>query len=385
MAAQINPAIIAQVTELRRYLHQHPELSLQEFETQQYLQVYLDALQPDALHAVGGTGLLACFEGKEPGPTVLLRADIDALPITEVNQMAYRSQREGISHKCGHDGHTAIMAGVAAAFAERRPRKGKALLLFQPAEEVGKGAQLVLDDPAFAKYTPDFAFALHNLPGHALHEVVVSAPNFSAAVRSMIIQLQGKTAHAAEPENGQNPAYALSRLIAEMRVLEVADIRREDFALITPVYMELGEKAYGVAAGAGELHLTLRSWTNARMEQLCTAAEALVHAAIAADGLKASISYTESFYANENDARASEAVYAATQQLGLSLVEQPEPMRWGEDFGLFTQRIPGAMFGLGAGLDLPALHNPDYDFPDALLPTGISLFVTLVDEVADYV
>ena len=369
---------LEKLTVLRKHLHQYPELSQQEFETQEYLREVLSDLSGGSLQTIGGTGLLLTFEGKEAGKTILLRADIDALPIQEVNEMPWRSLRDGVSHKCGHDGHTAIMVGVAMALAERPPQKGRVLLLFQPAEENGAGANLVLQDPIWDEVQPDLAFALHNLPGFPLHQVVLREPYFTAAVKSVILDLKGAVSHAAEPEKGCNPALAIAEIIQMFDSLAQPLPEREDFALTTPVHINMGEKAYGISAGAGSVHYTLRTWDN---EQMGTFVERIMDAAQAIatkHGLKLSSSFTQEFYANKNNAEAVKLIRESAVSCGLEVRDTEQAFRWGEDFGLFTERFPGALFGLGAGVDQPPLHREDYDFPDALIETGTDLFVKII-------
>lgn len=379
MEAQIKQRI-DMLTELRHHLHQYPELSQQEFETQQYLREFLSDLPHCELQAIGGTGLLLSFDSGKEGPVVLLRGDIDALPITEANDMPWRSLREGVSHKCGHDGHATIMAGVAMALAERPPQKGRALLLFQPSEENGAGARLVLQDPFWEEVKPDLAIALHNLPGFPLHQVVLCQPNFTAAVKSIILELKGKVAHAAEPEKGINPALAIAEIIGLFDQHAQADPAHKDFALATPVHIDMGEKAYGISAGTGSVHYTLRTWDNEQMDTFVEKLSSQAKAIAARHKLQLSISFTQEFYANKNNPEAVDIIRSSAASCGLEVQDVQQPFRWGEDFGLFTEQFNGALFGLGAGTDQPPLHRDDYDFPDALIQTGINLFTQIIAE-----
>src|SRR5690606_3395535 len=156
---------------IRRHLHQHPEVSNHEQETKKYLKSHLEKLDHDGLLEVGKTGLAVFFKGKEQGKKILLRADMDALPIEEINDFEYKSQNPGVSHKCGHDGHTTIMLGVASSLSQNRPERGEVCLVFQPAEENGTGARQILEDEKF-DFKAAKAFALHNLPGYPLHKIV---------------------------------------------------------------------------------------------------------------------------------------------------------------------------------------------------------------------
>ena len=372
--------LIQRLTAFRKDLHQHPELSSQEERTQQQVKAFLTSLGIETIVAVGGTGLLVSFYGKIAGPSVALRGDMDALPIQEINTFDHRSKTPGISHKCGHDGHTTLLLGVAAHFVQHPPERGSLHLIFQPGEEDGYGAAAILADPAF-DIQPDWVFALHNLPGYPLHQVVCRPGTFTAAVQSILIRLTGKTSHAAEPEHGLNPAQAIAAIIHDFEEKVQPDIHREDFQLITPIYLQMGEPSYGVSAGAGEAHFTLRTWDNARMEALSNQLAELATSIAQSYGLSIDIDWTQSFFANQNEAQAVASIQRASQAAGLTYEERSAPFKWGEDFGLFTNQFRGAMLGLGAGEDCPALHNPDYDFPDALISTGTALFVALVEEV----
>ncbi|HCS20022.1 MAG TPA: amidohydrolase [Bacteroidetes bacterium] len=366
----------------RKELHANPGVSGEEHKTAERVLAFLASCSPNAVvSGLGGTGIVATFDSGKPGPCLLFRAELDALPIQEVNSFAYASKVHGVSHKCGHDGHTTILLGLAQQLHEKRPEKGSVLLLFQPAEEDGRGAKAMLADPHFAHFKPDFVFAFHNLPGYPLHQVVYREGSFSAAVTSVIFHFFGKTAHAAEPEHGLNPALSIAHILQGCGKLSNNQPERDDFTLITPVQMEMGEIAYGISAGYGELRLTLRCWSQENMEKLSEEVLRLAEDASAKYGLYITHEWTHSFNAIENNPEAVGAVYGAAEQLGLSIHKRAYPFKWGEDFGLFTQHFPGAMFGIGSGETCPALHNPDYDFPDELLDTGVALFHQLCKDI----
>lgn len=367
--------------EVRQSLHRIAELSGEEFKTAAFVVDFLKPLQPSALlTGLGKTGICASFDTGIPGPHLLFRAELDALPIQEINLFDYCSLHPGISHKCGHDGHTAILLGLARSLSGKMPAKGKVSLLFQPAEETGEGALSVLEDPAFAEVQPDQVFALHNIPGYPVGTLLLKEGSITAAVKSMIVHFHGKTSHAAEPEHGINPAKAIAQMVLALDSLNQAETSRSDFQLITPVHMSLGEIAYGVSAGYGSLHLTLRSWTNEQMDVLVASIEKLLQQTCSDENIDFTVAWTNLFEANSNEADLVHAITAVAKKMNLPLVYLQHPFKWGEDFGYFTRRFRGAFMGLGAGENCPALHNPDYDFPDELLEIGVTLFRDIVNE-----
>lgn len=377
----LNETQIENLIRFRQDLHAHPEVSGQEVETQKRILAFLDKESTASTRKIGKTGVLATFDSEINGPTIMIRADIDALPITETNTFRHQSTHKGVAHKCGHDGHTTILLGLAQYLTEAPISKGKVLLLFQPAEETGKGAAKVLQDAELQQTTIDYVFALHNLPGFAPHTIVVKENEFTANVKSIIVKITGKTAHAAEPEQGSNPSMAIAKILTYADEITHNRPQATDFFLMTPVYVHLGEIAYGVAAGYGEVHCTLRSWDNELMDQRSQKIVRFIEDTCQHYQLKPEISWTEIFHANRNHAEAVDLIRKAAEINRLSLIEPTHPFRWGEDFGSFTQQYKGAMFGLGAGIDTLALHNPDYDFPDELIATGIRMFYEIIQQI----
>jgi amidohydrolase len=369
---------------LRKELHKNPEVSGKELETAKRIVAFLKNHAPDEIITeIGGAGVIAIYQGKQEGKTVLFRCELDALPIEEINTFEHRSLTNGVSHKCGHDGHMSILCGLATELSQNRPDTGRVLLLFQPAEEDGSGARKVFSDKKFALMQPDYVFALHNLPGFSKNQIVVKNGTFTCAVNSIIIKLKGVTAHAGEPEKGINPALAISSIIKEFDAIIQSDISKKDYCLITPVYIEMGKKSYGVSAGAGEVHFTVRSDSNSQMKKLEADLEKLAKSIAKEYQLECNIIWTEGFQANENNKEATDNVRNAAKINNFQLLEKETPFTWGEDFGLFTQQYPGAMFGLGSGINTPALHNPDYDFPDEIISTGISVFHQIIKKITN--
>lgn len=365
------------LVEARRTLHSKPELSGQEQETQAFIQSFLEQRIGRQGRSVGQYGVLLDFDFGD-GPSILVRVDIDALPIEEINTFDHKSTKAGVSHKCGHDGHTTIGLGLAERLHEEALSGGKVSILFQPAEEIGEGAKGVLADDSFDVSSYDHAIALHNIPGAPMHQLLYKTESFTPAVHSLIVKLQGKTSHAAEPLKGNNPSYAIADIIAFAKANEQTDEEHTDYHLLTPVHVMIGSQDYGISAGYGEIHFTIRSWTQETMEAATERLKAYINERASEDQLGVTYEITAVFAANKNDEGVVAHIRKAGEILGLSMKEKSEPFPWGEDFGLFTQHIPGAMLGLGSGEDTPALHNPDYDYPDEITATGVALFYETV-------
>jgi amidohydrolase len=374
---------LQKIVELRHELHQNPELSDSEFITAERIVNFLIQYNPSELiRGIGGNGIACIFKGNEEGPSVLFRCDMDALPIDEENDLEYKSEKKGVSHKCGHDGHMAILIGLADLLSKNPPKKGQVILLFQPAEENGQGANRVLNDEKFKKLKIDHAFALHNLPGFPEGEILLRKDVFCSASKGIIIKLFGKTSHAAEPENGISPAIAMSNIIKELTVLPYEN-RFLDFILVTVIYAKLGEVAFGTSPGEAEIMATLRSYSNEDMRILTERAQVIAKENAFRHNLKFEISFTEEFPATVNHERNIEIIKIATKSKNINYRYLPEPFRWSEDFAHFTQKYPGALFGLGSGENHPQLHNSDYDFPDSIIENGVRIFHEIYAQIVN--
>lgn len=365
---------IVDLVDFRHALHRTPELSGQERETAARVAERLRAVGADRIvTGLGGHGVAAVFEGSAPGPTVLLRAELDALPIAEIADRPHASSVPGRGHMCGHDGHTASLVGCAHLFARRRPARGRVVLMFQPAEEDGSGAAAVIADPRFADLRPDLAFAWHNMPGVPLgHARFRTGPMFCASV-GLHVRLDGRTAHASQPETGLSPAGTLAGLIRDVAALGPGGRMDDDYALVTVTHARLGEPTYGVAPGQADLQATLRTMTPGRMERLKGDAAALAVERARAAGLAVALDWHDDFACTANDAEAIAIVRGVLDARGIPWEEMAEPYRASEDFGRFGGTARTAIVVVGAGTDVGALHNPDYDFPDALIPVGAGI------------
>ena len=369
----------AKLVEFRHSLHRNPELSGFENSTASAIRDYITAYEPDNLiTGLGGKGIAAEFKAAEPGPRILLRCDMDALPMNENLDTPYSSVTDGVSHKCGHDGHIAILMGVAARLHEHPPVRGSIVLLFQPAEETGEGASRVISDSKFKDIEPDFVFALHNLPGFPQGSIVLKSGAFSSASRGITIELTGASSHASEPEKGNSPAMAVAQIIEAFASLSKPSISN---GMITVTHVRVGSQTYGTSPGEGCILAVLRTRTTEEMINFSRKAEEVARTIASDSKLEYRISWTDDFPVTENSGKAVDVIRSAAGKLGLRIVKPDTPFPWSEDFGHFTKKFSGALFGIGAGTDTPALHSFEYDFPDELIPLGVTFFIEIVNEL----
>ncbi|GHA85714.1 amidohydrolase [Modicisalibacter luteus] len=365
--------------ELRHRLHAMPELSGQEVATAECVAGWLEEAGADeVIRNLGGHGVAGVFRGNAPGPRVLLRAELDALPIEEQGDREWRSTREHVAHSCGHDGHMAVLLGVAQRLAYERPASGEVVLLFQPAEETGDGARRIVASEDFGRIRPDHAYAFHNLPGRPLGEVSVCSGAFTCASRGMIIRLNGLCSHAAHPELGRNPAMAMCRILQGLKRLPLQMPDDHGLVMVTLIHARLGEVAFGTSPGQAEVMATLRTASDDMMRALAEAAVALARTEADEEQLGIEIDWCDTFTATTNAEEAVQAIEKVAAKQGASVSRMEAPHRWSEDFGALSATANGAMFTLGAGEECYPLHHPGYDFPDPLLEKGVGIFLGLV-------
>ena len=371
----LSNADLVELTTFRRDLHRRPEASGAEAETAATITAALRSLGPDqVLTGMGGHGVAAVFVGAADGPTVLFRCELDALPIHEISDAPWRSETDGVGHLCGHDGHMTMILGLGRLLARQPIARGRVVLMFQPAEEDGSGARAVVADPAFAQIAPDYAFAIHNEPGRPFGHVSTRVGLINCASQGVQITLTGKTSHAAEPEMGVSPVDAVTTVIPQLKALGMGGALTDDFRLVTVTHIAVGEPSFGISPGEAVINVTLRTATDDAMADLVDQARALIAAAADQHGLGVTMTDCDVFAASINDAQAVDIACRAMQALGVSHDDTDLPMRASEDFGVFGWGAKAAMLCLGPGRDYAALHNPDYDFPDDLIPVGVAIF-----------
>ena len=355
----MNNTQLQAIIDLRHALHNCPEISGQEARTKALLQDFLHSHTSMSLHACGAGFYAAHREENVSAPGLALRADYDALALPG----------GGAAHLCGHDGHAAALCGVALML-EGQAVGRNVFLLFQPAEETGAGAEGCL--ALFAQERIGEIYGAHNLPGFPLGQVVTREGTFACASRGVTLRFTGKPTHAAYPENGVSPAPAVGQLLCDLPALAAPE-RFTGMTLCTVIGVQMGEKAFGAAAEAAEVWLTLRGEHNTDLSLLRQAV--LERAKVLADAQALTFAYDEQdiFPATENHAANAQKVLTACHGQALAT-----PMRWSEDFGHYLLHCPGAFFGIGAGEACPPLHTERYAYPDALLDKAADAFWQLI-------
>jgi amidohydrolase len=366
-----------ELIQLRHNLHREAELSGYEKNTAAILLDFLNRNNSDNLITkVAGHGIIAVYKGQFPGRTILLRCDMDAVPVNEDMDLPYRSINRGVSHKCGHDGHMAIMAGVAAELCKKRPSRGTVLLLFQPSEETGTGALGVISE---LTYKPDFCYAMHNLPGFTKSIVITGKGSFACASKGLAINLTGISSHAAEPLKGISPAEAVASLISYFKQVSQNALG----IMATLIHVKIGEIAFGTCPSSATVMATLRAPCEIEMQILCETILRETGRIAERENLRVETVWTEEFPATENAAVPVEIIREAACYLGMQTITIEKPFPWSEDFGYFTEKFPGALFGIGAGLNTAPLHHPLYDFPDELISDGVKLFIEIAERTLE--
>lgn len=367
---------------LRQEIHQNPEISGKEEKTAERIKQKLRACNADEIYTgIGGHGVMATFKcsSGDPKKTLLFRAELDAISVQEETGLPYQSNRNGVMHGCGHDGHMTILIGLAKELRKQRPEEIDVCLLFQPAEETGEGAARVLEDEMFKKLEIDHGFALHNLPGFSEKSIISKSGPFAAGSVGLDISVIGTFSHAAYPERGLNPAVVVAKLVKKIET-EMQTFRDENESnKIVCTYINMGERAFGISPGKAQLGFTIRSAFDEKLD----AGVKLVYEIIketkrSFDG-EIIVEKAEPFRATINSEEGADIVKKISDRKELNYVHLETPFPWSEDFGEFGRQFPIAIFGLGAGEEKPPLHSEKYDFNDKLIPTGVTMFRGIVD------
>ena len=366
----MNTENLAKITVLRRELHMYPELSGQESATKRRL---MDFLKANTRFAVIDCGRWFYASRYVEGTSAIaFRADMDALPIDEGLDIPHASLNAGISHKCGHDGHCASLCGLALEL-DALDITRSVYLIFQHAEETGQGAKECSSFLRERNISEIYAF--HNWSGFPEGSIIVRDGLCQCASQGLTIRFTGQASHASEPEKGRNPSFAVGRLI--MGIRELYDNYDGRKILCTIVNVRVGEKNFGISPGDGEISLTIRAEHEADMKAFDAELRDLAGKTAANHSVGVSFSTQDYFPETVSSPKCVRKVRQAAESLGLKVIDMPEAIRASEDFGWYMKQIPGAIFYVGNGENYPAIHTPDYDFNDKILPESVSIFLKL--------
>ncbi len=376
-------AIQEQVIEWRRHLHQYPELSHEEKETRAFVCRVLDDAGIAYESMKASYGVIGIIKGEKPGKTVALRADMDALPIRETNDVPYRSTKERVMHACGHDAHTAMLLGTGITLQENKSEiEGTVLLLFQPAEEdapIG-GAQAMMEDPGFLQWKPDAIFGQHVWPDLPVGQIGVRDGAMMGNSDRFTILINGKAGHASMPHQTVDAIVVANQLMSSLQTIVSRNVNPLDAAVITIGKMTGGDR-YNVIAREVVLEGTVRTLSLSVREQVEKRLVSLVEQVAAGLGAKASVTYQKGYVSTINTSKWANHVREQARLLfGEAAAPDVDPSLAGEDFGRFLQTYPGAYFWLGTAIkERPVqspLHDASFDIDEEALVYGINLMAT---------
>ncbi|MCF1484746.1 MULTISPECIES: M20 aminoacylase family protein [Rhizobium/Agrobacterium group] len=370
------------VVEIRRYLHQHPELGLSEFHTSDYVAGKLEAMGYEVTRGLARTGIVATLRNGTSQRSLGLRADFDALPITEETGLDYASLTPGLMHACGHDGHTAMLLGAAGILAERRNFDGVVHLIFQPAEENFGGARLMIEDGLFERFPCDAVFGLHNDPGIAFGHFAFREGPIMASVDECKITVIGRGGHGAEPQSTSDPIVAGASIIMALQTIASRNIHPLDPVVVTVGAFHAGA-ASNVIPERADMVLTIRSFDDHVRDELENRVRAIAEGQAASYGMTVEIDYERGYPATVNHKAETDYVRDLARRFAGEgkVFDMPRPTMGGEDFAYMLQEKPGTYFFLGTKRteNDPPLHHPRYDFNDDIIPTGTAFWVDLVE------
>lgn len=377
----VNETLLDEVKQWRKQIHSQPELGFKEFKTSSFIVDKLQSFGIEVHQGLGGTGVVGTLKNGS-GPTIGLRADIDALPIKEQSDVDYKSTHENCMHACGHDGHTSVLLGTAKLLSQHKNFNGTIHFIFQPAEEVLGGAKAMIEDGLFDKFPMDAVYGLHNWPGLSVGEIAVNNGPMMASFDTFEITLTGKGTHAAMPHLGADPIAAGAALITNIQSIISRRVSPLQSGVISVTQMNSGDTT-NVIPDYAILKGTVRSFDMDVRQSMQDMLTEMVITLPPLYGVKGEIYYHIRYPVTTNDSQAYlEIKDAATKVLGADKVNTDvEPSMASEDFSFMSQVVKGAYFWLGVDGSTPSkpLHNASYDFNDDAIETGIKVWVSLAE------
>ncbi|HEX4954940.1 MAG TPA: M20 family metallopeptidase [Thermoanaerobaculia bacterium] len=374
-------AILPWMVEIRRDLHRHPELGLEEHRTARQVQARLDELGIEHVDGIGGTGVLGLVRGAEPGPAVALRADLDALPLTDAKDVAYKSQIPGKMHACGHDFHTAVLLGAARLLAERREElPGLVKLLFQPAEETVGGARLLIEAGVLEAPKVEAIFGLHVDPGLPVGQVGLRYGQRNASSDNLTLTIHGRSSHAAYPSGGVDSIVVAAQVITALQSVVSRNVDARDSAVVTLGTIEGGTQG-NIVAGRVRMVGTVRCLNQSIRELVLRRVQETAEGVASALGAQAEVTIEPSYDPLVNDDAMVDVVRDSARRLlgPENVVVVGRPNMGVEDFAFYLSQVPGAFYALGvrneeAGIVHP-VHHELFDADEHALAIGAALQV----------
>jgi amidohydrolase len=367
----------------RRDIHAHPELGFEEERTSTFVGEQLARFGCEVHRHVGRTGVVGILRQGNGPKTIGLRADMDALPIRETNTFDYRSQNGGRMHACGHDGHTTMLLGAARYLAETRSFDGTVNFIFQPAEEGLGGAKAMVEDKLFERFPSDIIFGMHNRPGLAIGKFAIRTGPSMAGGAYFDIAVEGRGAHGARPESGIDPVLVASHITTALQSIVARNVRPQDTAVLSVTQIHGGD-AYNVIPASAVMRGTVRAFSRETLTLIETRMRKIAEGIAAGMGATASLDFRIIFPPLVNNADAAQFIAdCAAEIVGTENVDRAGSLTMAsEDFAYMLEHRPGAyiQIGNGDGEGGCEVHNPGYDFNDAALPIGASLFARLVEK-----
>ena len=373
----------AEMTAWRQDIHAHPELGFQENRTAGLVAAKLEAFGFDEVHrGVGRTGVVGVLRAGKSGRSVGLRADMDALPILEVNRFGHCSVNKGVMHACGHDGHTAMLLGAARYLASTRRFDGVVNFIFQPAEEGLGGARAMIDDGLFDRFPCQAVFGMHNRPSLDIGRFAVRSGPMMAGGAFFDIRVTGKGAHGARPETSVDAALVAAQIAVTLQSIVSRNVAPVDTAVLSVTRIHAGD-AYNVIPQTAELGGTVRAFSSEVMQLVERSMRRVAQATAAAFGATAEVDFRLLFSPTVNNpAEAEFAARICAELVGQDKVERNPPLIMAsEDFSFMLEQVPGCYLNIGNGLAEGGceVHNPAYDFNDRALPLGAAFFARAVE------
>ncbi|MBK5242916.1 amidohydrolase [Clostridium sp.] len=362
-------------TNLRHKLHENAEISGHENKTMHILKDFIRNNTKFNITQKDGYFIAEKITNKN-AMNIAFRADMDAISMLETTDIKYKSNNALAAHKCGHDGHCAILTGLALEIEENPIDNKNIFLIFQPSEEVGAGARKIVEDDFLKKNKIDEIYSLHNIPGYELGTILYKRNVFACASKGIIIALEGKPSHAAYPEYGINPSYAAADIINFLKDSTKPSLFK-GMVLCTIVNIDIGKRAFGTAASLGEIMLTVRGENEDDLMKLQSHILKFVEDCCTQHKIDYEISFSDEFPETRNHDTCINKILDVCTNNDYSYEELQYPFRWSEDFGYYLKNIKGAMIGLGDGKSHPQLHTIDYDFPDSIIKTGVDIFYSI--------